>query len=228
MKKMGLVLVLTFILVLGFAMMVWADDDAKTKVYFDTWIGGNTNQRTEETGYDTSEYDFDTTCFFLGFDTVINRFKLGGDLGINGTIKADNGNFDFTMINLKFGYRILDGENSKVDIVAGFMNFDGKAYGNDACTGVMLGADLSYAFSDQMFFQGSYAFSMNGSWGDFDSADLSNLNLKVGCLVADNVALTAGYRLYTVKGKFSDSYYDYNYNLTNKMSGLTLGVMCGF
>jgi hypothetical protein len=51
---------------------------------------------------------------------------------------------------------------------------------------------------------------------------LSPVNAKLGCLVSDDVAVTAGYRSYTIKtsGFRSDE--------TLKLDGLALGVMCKF
>jgi len=47
---------------------------------------------------------------------------------------------------------------------------------------------------------------------------MSAFDLKAGCLVTDNIAITAGYRSYAI---------DVN-NVTRKPNGMTLGVMCRF
>jgi hypothetical protein len=217
MKKISLIVVLAFILVLGFTMTVCAagtDEGISTRIYFDNWVGANMHVKTG-----SGSYNADTQCSFFGFELNAAQIKFGAEFGINASDKdeADDSQ-DYNMSNFKIGFRVADGEEAKLDVIVSSLKFDGDAFGDHAATGTMLGADLTYALSEQLFFQASYAHSLDASWGDDDSANMSALNLKAGCLVTDNVAISAGYRLYTIKGN----------GLTMEPNGMTLGVMCRF
>ncbi len=218
MKKISIALLVTLVLVLGFTMTVSAAaDDISAKVYFDNWIGGNTHYE------DINTYDYDTQCSFFGFELNAAQIKFGAEFGMNASTKDDSGaNYDYDMTNYKIGFRVVDGRRNKLDVTLSTLKFDGDAFGGDACTGTLLGADLNLALSKQIFFQASYAFSLDASWSGVDSVKMSSLNCKVGDLVTENIAITAGYRLYRVDGEMP------GYDLTRELSGLTLGVMCKF
>ncbi|HBF39912.1 MAG TPA: hypothetical protein DDW50_21705, partial [Firmicutes bacterium] len=153
MKKITLIVVLAFILVFGFTMTVWAaeaNEGLSTKIYFDNWVGAKMNGN-------------DTQCSFFGFEANAAQIKFGAEFGINASVKDDAGkSTDYNMSNFKIGFRVIDGDQAKVDVVVSSLKFDGDAFG-EAATGTMLGADFTYALSDQIFLQGSGAFSLDAS-----------------------------------------------------------------
>lgn len=230
MKKMGLVFMLAFVLVLGFAMTAWAADDVKTKVYFDTWTGGNLNIESKlDVGLSNSS-DFDAKSYFLGFETTLDRFKIAGEFSVAGEIKDLNSDVNIT--NFKIGYNVVDADKLKICGTFGLLIEDVEILPNDSSyTGTMLGADLSYSFSDQFFFQGSLAFSVSASRGDYKSVDMSTYVFKLGYLINENVAFTLGYRSFISKDdcyfKDDDGYY-WPGSETFTMDGMTLGMMCKF
>ena len=217
MRKFSLVLLMAFVLVLGFTMTVWAaaeDEGISTKVYFDNWVGAK-----EDVSNNIVNAKVDTQCTFLGFELNANQIKFGAEFGINASVKA-NPNLDYNMSNFKIGFRVVDAEQAKLDVIVSSMKFDGDYFTTNggSCTGTMLGADLTYALTEQLFCQASYSFSLDASWGNFDSVDMSALNLKVGDSITENIAITAGYRLYRIDTGSGDL----------NLKGMTLGAMVRF
>jgi hypothetical protein len=234
MKKISLVLILVFIMILAFAMTVWAEGAVNTKIYFDTWLGANTKlENVCDLSKYSSTYDEDTQSSFLGVDLTVKRFRFTGEMNFGGNIELSNGTKESLEIsNYKFGVRVINAEKIKWDLNSGLLMVGGEYYGNENYVGLMMGTDLFWSPSNKVFFQCSYQVSAAASFSDTDYAEMSAFNLKAGFLVTDNFALTAGYRLYTTKYTNYDVYYSnyqyYDFGKTATLSGFTLGIMYKF
>jgi hypothetical protein len=209
MRRLGLVLFFAFVLVFGITMSASAED-VNTKIYLDTWIGANLN----------TNRDYDIKSSFLGCEIAKDRYKFVGEFGTDDEVKDLGGvDYELDISNIKFGYCVLDTDQLKVDAIVGYLKVD---YQILDCTGIMVGVDLAHALSENVFVQGSVAFSVTADLEDEYSHDYSSesmyiYNYKVGLQVNENLALTAGYRAYRI-----------DYDKALNFGGLTLGVMCNF
>lgn len=172
-----------------------------SQVYFDYIVDG-------EAG------DADFSGFVLGGEYKADSFKVGLDYLI-GEIDdiADN-----TQIILKGGYGVTK------NVFVTLSMFDGSAEGSGyemSVNGVLLGADLSYDFSKQFTFEGSFGISVNGEF-EFNSisedADITIVKLKLIYNVSDNIGVAFGYNDISIE--FGDNDSDLNY--------LTLGAAYKF
>jgi hypothetical protein len=209
MRKIGLVLFCAFVLVFGVTMSASAED-VNARIYFDTWRGANLN----------TDGDYDIKSSFFGCEIAKDRYKFVAEFGTDDAVKGLGGvDYELDILNINFGYLVLDIDQLKVDAIAGYSKID---YQILDCAGIMVGIDLDYLLSENIFVQGSVAFSFTADLedeyrDDYSSESMYIYNWKVGLIMNENLALTAGYRAYTI-----------DYNKTVKIDGLTLGVMCSF
>jgi hypothetical protein len=190
MKKLLSVFALASLMVLTFSCSVLG----ASQVYFDYIIDG--------------EWDsVDLSGFAFGLDYKNDSTKFGFDY-LTGDI--NNGVSDYNQFILKGGYGI----NENVFITISMI--DNTAENNFAeisANGILLGIDVSYNFSEQVSFEGSFGFSLSGegeayvvgygsSSGD---VDFSILKFKITNNISDSIGISFGYNDISCELEDSDS-----------------------
>lgn len=223
---------------------------AETTIYLDAVGSGSYNVTDKYTNYDSGvieasnkgKFDGDLSGFILGSESSFAKFKIGleyGKIGTNDYKCKYNGvtldgyelNNSFTLAEVKCGYRVIDRERLKIDLIAAVLDLNSDdeikvtAY-NTTCTsksnrgGNMLGADFVIHFSKSASLQGTFATSLLGAnYSDFmgnsyeaanygDDLSLMEIKLKFNYFITDNWAAAVGYRLYKFSGTYEGRDYD--------------------
>lgn len=204
MKKILLIFILVCLMVSSFSVTTFA-----VTLYIETMVNGEWEY--EDLDHDSDETN-DLSMTIVSLDFVTNQFVYGFEL-ILGTEDAGltNGNdADFTSFNGKFGYRAVNNDNFNLDLVA---RLDAKAYDDDLNTtlsATLIGVDLGFNLSQNLYLQGSAYISIVGSivsddfyydgyYYDGLDEDASCTLLKVKCtyFFTNSIGGSLGYRYYS-------------------------------
>jgi hypothetical protein len=240
---------LTFIFLGCLVFGLAAAASAETAIYLDAVGSGSYNVTDKHTNYESGvieaihkyKFDGDLSGFILGSESSFAKFKIGLEYGkidtndykakIDGvTLDGQKLNNSFTLAEVKWGYRVIDRERLKIDLIAAVLDLNSDdemkvtAY-NTTCTsksnrgGNMLGADFVINFSKSASLQGTLATSLLGAnYSDFysdsseanygDDLSLMEIKLKFNYFITDKWAAALGYRLYKFSGVWKDGDYD--------------------
>lgn len=163
-------------------------------IYFDPMVGGS--RAIEINPYSVTG---DAAQHIVGLEIPVDKFKVGVEY-FQGTLagEAELGteDSDFDGFELKGGFNIINNPELKVDLIATEFN---QEYQNPAVEveGTLVGADLTYRFSNKTFFNGSISQSINAEYGGLE-ASILNYRFKLIQMLNRNVAVAAGYRYYTI------------------------------
>jgi hypothetical protein len=259
MKKIMVLLVLGCLL-FGPATMA----SAETTIYLD--VAGNGNYTATDKDYTYSadstnefKYDGDLSGFILGLESSFEKFKVGFEYGkigtndysmkVNGTTD-DNYNFNnsFVVTEIKGGYRVIDQDMWKLDLIASILDINSDTeYEFLSATdkikfnigGSMLGADFVVNFSSKIMLRGTLATSLLGAnYGDFyysmgpggskGDTSLTEIKLKFNYFFNDNWAIAAGYRSYMFSNTDDEKELDYKLSADGSITILTIGAVYKF
>lgn len=161
----------------------------------------------------------DLSGFNLGLDYKVDSFKFGVDYLVNGEIEDIQ---DYDEMHVKIGFKATE----NIFITLSMFDNNNKYsvysyYIEESANGLLLGADISYDFSDQFTFEGSLGISVTGECeysysilGERNSgnpdADLTLLKLKLIYNVSRNMGISLGYNDISIDPERSASY-DINY-----------------
>jgi opacity protein-like surface antigen len=227
---------------------------AQTTVYLDALLGNY--HETEDMQTPSVKFDGNLSGVILGLESPVNnRFKFGLEYGqgsVNDINSKSSGswsnytlkNYDLTLFEAKGGYRVVDHDLFKLDVIISVLNIDYKtkyifnSSGNTLTQqsnigGNMLGADLVCNFSDKASLQCTLASSLLGAYvANFqnrdavDEAAINEYKIKFNYFVAERWALTLGYRYYQFSGK---TIYPTSVDkMDGNLSGATIGVKYQF
>lgn len=187
MKKL-LIFVATLCLLLALATGALA-----SSVYVEGMVGGTWDDETN------TPDDGDLTVYRLGGDYAFGKFKIGLDYDSGTSEDANAGNdVDFTAYELYGGYCVVDQDNLKLYIDLGYYNQTRDVNSDPTFTGIMLGADISYAINEQFLLDGGLEFSATGTVEDLDADDQDvsflKANLKCTYLFSEDFGAYLGYR----------------------------------
>lgn len=224
MKKVWAILMLCIFLVLAVSMSALANTDRAT-AYVDFYSMGFWNEEYDK--YDNYDNDGLLNGVIVGADIPINIFKLGFEYEDASPCKGDKGKdtlADNSNYLLKCGFRVFSNDRVRVDLTLSHFehDFDTK----ETISGNLVGADVLWNISDQMFLQGSLGLTFNGEY-ETDSGDQDTVILlgrvKYNYLFTDNFGLGFGIRFndYIID---DDSYDDF----LLETGGLTLGATVRF
>ncbi|MGE5605635.1 MAG: hypothetical protein ACM3YE_08090 [Bacteroidota bacterium] len=188
--KKSLLFLLSFIA----AMTLVAGPSMAASVYFDPMVGGS---RAIE--IDPFSIKGDADQYIVGLEIPVDKFILGfeyfqgtlagqPDLGIEAT--------DFDGYELKGGFNLLNNSVLKMDLIANQFKQDFQSPEVKA-EGTLVGADLSYKFSDKTYFKGSLGQSINAEY-DGSDASILNYRFKLIYMFNRNISIAAGYRYYSI------------------------------
>lgn len=251
MKKLMIAMLLGC-LVFGSTAVAWAEPS--TIIYLDGFTGKyNSTAHTDNkspTEDVTGKWDVEHSGIILGLESKFNdQFKLNLEYGqmksndfgytktSNITETISEGKCDYALSEVKGGYRVVDHDSFKLDIIVSALNIALKITPNAAgglvvphISGNMFGADLVWNFSDKASIQATIASSLLGAyvWNNNFTDDLSvnEYQLKFNYFITDHWGLNLGYRDYQFAGKYSNSYCDYDRKWS--LNGATLGVKYKF
>jgi opacity protein-like surface antigen len=232
----------------------------KTTIYLDGLSGDY--HMTEDYGTDsnktsTNKVDAKLSGIILGLESpVTNRFKFGLEYG-QGSMNdiKSTGNWDqwalkkcdFTLFEAKGGYRVVNCDSFKLDMIMSILAINSKiqyngqygaaATGRNNIGGNMIGADLVCNFTDKASLQCTIASSLLGAYvnnyidnpGE-DEAAINEYKLKFNYFLTDHWALTLGYCDYqfTSKTNFPTEDPPKVKKMDGNLSGATLGVKFRF
>lgn len=161
----------------------------------------------------------DLSGFNLGLDYKVDSFKFGVDYLVNGEIEDI---LDYEQMYVKVGFKATDNIFITLSMFDNNNEFSIYSYYlKESANGLLLGADISYDFSDQFTFEGSlgisikgeceYSYSLpDGSDSGNPDADLTLLKLKLIYNVSKNMGISLGYNDISIDPQRSASY-DINY-----------------
>jgi uncharacterized membrane protein YciS (DUF1049 family) len=195
MKKLIALIALVGIMVLTFSFTTLG----ASQVYFDYIVDGEWEEG-------------DLTGFVFGLNYKNDLYKFGIDY-LTGEIEKE---VDYTQMSLKGGYGITD------NVFVTLSMFDGSAEEAGveiSANGFLLGADLSYDFSDQLSFEGSFGISLvgeieasiSGYGSASEDADIMIFNLKLIYNVSDSVGVSFSYNDFSVDPESGGGSLDGNY-----------------
>ncbi len=249
MKKLMIIILLSC-LVFGLTAVAWAaESSTATTVYLDAFTGKYNSNEDQDYFSSPDTYikrEANLSGVILGLESQMNnQFQLALEYGqvntndLEKTIKGGSntkiGKCDYTLSEIKGGYRVIDLNSFKLDVIMSALNIDMKkptdGFGPVSnLSGNMFGADLVCNFSDKVSIQGTIASSLLGSYiynGNYtDDLTAKEYKLKFNYFITDNWALTLGYRDYQFSGKFSDNVYKDKLDIN--LSGATIGVKYKF
>jgi hypothetical protein len=239
---------------LVFGSTAVASAGPSTIIYLDGFTGKyNSTKYTDRTPPNadiTSKWDVEHSGIILGLESQFNdKFKLtleygqmkSNDFGHTSTSNNTStiykeGKCDYTLSEVKGGYRVVDCNSLKLDIIVSALNIDMKIPDSTDganvphISGNMFGADLAWNFSDKASIQATIASSLLGAYvyqnNLTDDRYVNEYQLKFNYFLTDHWGLNLGYRDYQFAGKSSDSYADVDRKWS--LSGTTLGIQCKF
>ncbi|HBF35981.1 MAG TPA: hypothetical protein DDW50_01515 [Firmicutes bacterium] len=227
MKKL-ISLMMTGCMLLGVAVAVQAEN----KVSLDVVGGSNFNLTDKFTAYfsdgtvdgpNKTKYVGDLSGLLLGFETSLDKFKLGAEYGLWSTdeysskengVKDPDDNYseDLVVAEVKGGYRVVDQNRFKLDLTMGVLDLSYKetvkengssSKSKNNISGNMIGVDGTVNFSDKASLQGTVAYSLVGAYVmGLDDPSLTEIKLKYNYALTDNWGLGLGYRAYLLSGKY--------------------------
>jgi hypothetical protein len=217
MKKTFLILAMVGCLIFSLSAVAMASN-----VYVGGLVGGKWDN-------DMANKDDDLSGYILGGEYNFDKFKIGLEYLSATEEKSPMSNSgssdaDYYSYEVKFGYRVL--QNDQFTLDAALSYYDQK-YDNNSdveISGVVIGADASYKFTDKISLAGSIGFSVDGTaevkgLSDMDT-DILIGKIQGNYNFTDNIAGFVGYRYVSAD---IDSPGD---KLTN--SGATVGVSYTF
>jgi len=245
MKKLMIAMLLGC-LVFGSTAAVWAEPS--TIIYLDGFTGNyNSTSHYKSTTDSTNKWDVEHSGISLGLESQINdQFKLALEYGqmktndyehtSNTSTIIKEGKCDYTLSEVKGGYRVVDHDSFKLDIIVSALNIDMKipdsSNGKNVphISGNMFGADLVWNFSDKASIQATIASSLLGAYvyeNDLtDDRYVNEYQLKFNYFITDHWGLNLGYRDYQFAGKYSNSSADYDRKWN--LNGTTMGIQYKF
>ena len=212
MKKLLLIVALSGLMVSLFAVTTLGGPT----LYIETAANGEWEYEDSKHGNDSTN-DLSMTNF--GMDFVTNRFVYGFELILGtedkGLINLVAGskqyrNADFTSLNGSFGYRVVNNDNFHFDLKG---KLDMKVYDDDIDTtysATLIGVDLGFILTENLYLQGSAYFSIAGSavsddiyYGGYyykgldEDASCSLLKVKFTYFFTNSMGVSLGYRYYS-------------------------------
>lgn len=160
--------------------------------------------------------DVDLSGFVVGGEYKTDTFKVGLDY----LIGEINDEADYTQYVLKGGYGINENIFITLSMFDGTAEYTAPSYKfSMSGTGFMLGADLSYDFSDKFTFEGSFGISIDGELEESETgyedvtvdADFTILKLKLIYNVSDKIGVSFGYNTISLEPDSSSDSLDLNY-----------------
>jgi hypothetical protein len=189
MKKALIILTLVCSLTLSLTAGAMANS-----VYIDGMVGS----KWEKTANDT---DDDMSCYIIGGDYYIDKFKIGFEY-MNGTEDksgSNNSDLDFSSFYVKGGYNLLNTDKYSIDATLAYYNRNYDDSDDTEINGILIGADATYKFNDRSYLEGAFGYSVSGKLeSDTVDDDATTLLLiaKYTYLFTDNVGASLGYRYY--------------------------------
>lgn len=158
----------------------------------------------EPPGPNLNQIDGDLKGVLLGLRYPIKDFRLGVEYG-----KADqdtDGEYDdFSIMQVKAGYSVVQRERYRVEPYLGYMKME--AGGCDVA-GAMIGVDTAYRLNRKLSVEAGAGFGVNPSVEDnsvdYDDGSLSEFKVKVKYQINDDFDVGVGYRAIDFDGDASD------------------------
>ncbi len=189
MKKLLLVVTL-----LTIAFSLTASPSMAAVIYFEPMIGGS---RTIE--IDPYSVKGDATQQIIGLEIPVDKFKVGIEY-FEGTLESHEElgieESDFDGFELKGGFNMINNPELKIDLIASEFSQDFQNPEVEV-DGTLVGADLTYKFSNKTFFNGSVNKSVKAEYDGLE-ASILNYRFKLIQMLSRNISLAAGYRYYTI------------------------------
>lgn len=252
MKKL-LILLLSICLVFSTAVIAFAAENSG-KVYFDYMLNGSANETIQGTGEADQSFGSTVTGYNFGGEYFINKIKLSAELGFSTSTSKDNNQAkaDSNLFQIGGGYRLISNDQFDFDISGSYISLATKLNdsGTDTDTtlsGLMVGGDTAYKFTDQITFTASVGATLMGSisskaidnlldgfeqLGMTTSKSSSILIYKFKCdyLINDNLGINLGYKALLPTVKYTISSGPATGEVSDKLSisSITLGASYRF
>ena len=199
--KKALMLIVTIGLILFYTLTA----TAATTVYLDQMSSGTVN-------YDVKDENSNSTSSIIGFESMGERFKFGGELESGSYESAPT--TDFTMIELTGGVWLINKKHFKIDAQITYQSNELKSTDSADYSGIMCGVDMIMG-SERSNMDFSFMLPVSGTTNDFDfkykEIRLLSTQIKYNCLFTEHMGLSIGYRYSEIIGIFDDGY-----TVTNK------------
>lgn len=222
MKRFFCVLILG-VLMLSISAITCAEGNLK--VYGDFMVSGRYSYSySGNYYYPPDSYNKGFSLFILGGQYTLEKLKIAGEMSLSGQIE-DGSKVSFSEI--KGGYCLLKTEKAKFDITGGYLVIDGTS-AKRKYSSIIAGTDVAFVLSDTATLEGTVGIGLSNDFTDYgvvsytkpSSLGIYEYKIKVNFIAADNIAISAGYRGYSI----SSTYNSTDENATLGFSGLTLGA----